>query len=468
MRRTPALISYSEAETMRTFAQKQLQSQQQNSSNLRPPRVISSAPSHRILRLQRSIGNQAVMHLLQKRIEDIEASPRTARSSHVGYDFSLIPLHAKTRAGVQSKSLVNIPGDVYEQEADRAADQVLYMPDARLQPLYDCGGDTSTCQNEQHDHEILQTSRPRSNDVGELAALPIVHEGSVSSVAGHSSGADPSVLYRDPVPTQTDPTFSIVGTPTATAAPDGTEVNSPNQVTLLLGDFVINARVQVQTLNAAILSDWEVGIVQMMSGAVDASCYQRPAVGGRPRDPRVFVEHMHAPTQMFHPDRDPASPVFYDSGSMIDLGASHGGRNSFSVPLHAEDHPIYRGVWGFASAHTHDTADTDVELTRHRHRGFFYTYVVARQKSTSLMTPLHTVRWWLASDYGYFSPGTGIDFTATNRASLTFRLIESHAFSPSDFFPVVTGETMQQLSGRREQGWTAGECPGFVELGGGQ
>jgi hypothetical protein len=253
-----------------------------------------------------------------------------------------------------------------------------------------------------------------------------------------------------------------------TATQDGREVNSPNQVSLFLGDFAIDAQVRVQAPGSSSLADWDVGIVQMMSGAVDAGCYRRlrPRPGDPP-DQRVFVEKMHAPTQMFHPDRDPASAVFVDSASMANLGAAAGGRASFDVRLRTEDHPSYRGRWGFASAYTNSLGDTDVELFRVMHRGFFYTYVVGRQQSTGLLVPLYVARWWLASEYGYFSPGNGIDFTATNRGSLTFRLIDHHPFSSADFFPNTSGETMQQLSLRREQSWRA-SCPGFVELGGGQ
>lgn len=37
-------------------------------------------------------------------------------------------MRAKTGARIQTKLTVNAPGDVYEQEADRVADQVMRMP----------------------------------------------------------------------------------------------------------------------------------------------------------------------------------------------------------------------------------------------------------------------------------------------------------------------------------------------------
>jgi hypothetical protein len=44
-----------------------------------------------------------------------------------GQDFSQIPVHSRSRASIQAKLKVNAPGDLYEQEADRIADQVLAM-----------------------------------------------------------------------------------------------------------------------------------------------------------------------------------------------------------------------------------------------------------------------------------------------------------------------------------------------------
>jgi Domain of unknown function (DUF4157) len=315
---------------------------------------------------------------------------------------------------------------------------------------------------------------PNSNDGKHLLAHELTHtvqQGGATTdlVNRRINNTTPRVIYRQLIPGPVDPTFTIAGTPNVTATPDGTEVNTPNQVNLFLGSFVMNARVQVQASVPTTLNDWEVGVVQMVSGAVDATCYQRPALRtGRTSSLRTFVERMTTQSQMFHPDRSPASTVFYDPGSMADLATYSSGTGSFVVSLHAEDHPGYRSVRGAASAHTHDLGDTDVELKHHRHLGFFYTYIVARQKSTERLIPLYTMRWWAASDYGYFSPGTGIDFTATNRSSLQFHLISSNVFSHSDFFPIVRGPTMGERSRLRSQEWRDGECPGFVELGGGQ
>ena len=45
-----------------------------------------------------------------------------------GHDFSRIPSHFISRGKIQAKLAVNAPGDIYEQEADRVAYQVLTAP----------------------------------------------------------------------------------------------------------------------------------------------------------------------------------------------------------------------------------------------------------------------------------------------------------------------------------------------------
>jgi hypothetical protein len=46
-----------------------------------------------------------------------------------GHDFSRIPIHSQQTSLPQTKRKVNQPGDVYEQEAEQGAEQVMRMPD---------------------------------------------------------------------------------------------------------------------------------------------------------------------------------------------------------------------------------------------------------------------------------------------------------------------------------------------------
>ncbi len=93
------------------------------------------------------------------------------------HDFSQIPVHPKPPACVQAKLRVNPPGDSYEQEADRVAEQVMSTPEPRLQRACACG---SCCQGQaeqpDEDPQPLQTKHAGSSGPGQTEAPPIIHE----------------------------------------------------------------------------------------------------------------------------------------------------------------------------------------------------------------------------------------------------------------------------------------------------
>ena len=114
---------------MRTFAQKPKTSQQTASAkSMKSSRAFwgQSRDVDSILHLQRTIGNQAVLRLLQsngQKSQDISLAGASTRFSH---NFCRIPVHAGGNGHVvQPKLNVNAPGDKSEQEADRIADKVL-------------------------------------------------------------------------------------------------------------------------------------------------------------------------------------------------------------------------------------------------------------------------------------------------------------------------------------------------------
>ena len=72
-----------------------------------------------ILHLQRTIGNQAVGRLLED-----------SASISNGQDFTRIPLHANPHAEVQPRLTTGMPGNIYEQEVDRATEQVMHMSES--------------------------------------------------------------------------------------------------------------------------------------------------------------------------------------------------------------------------------------------------------------------------------------------------------------------------------------------------
>src|SRR5262245_41982942 len=107
---------------MRTFAENHKATQQATSA-----KATVRTPSHfghiheanSLLRLQRTIGNQAIQRLLQINAEERKAALTSTASSYFGRDFSRIPLHPPASGAMQMKLAISQPGDKYEQEADR-------------------------------------------------------------------------------------------------------------------------------------------------------------------------------------------------------------------------------------------------------------------------------------------------------------------------------------------------------------
>ncbi len=165
---------------MRTFAQKQKQHPRSASFNINRSNPAASGTSHHAspLHFQRTIGNQAGRRLLQANTEGPAVEPGTTATTRFAHDFSRIPVYAEELLKTQTKLAVNTPGDVYEQEADRVADQVMRMADSQLQRTGACGGGRPKCKAEQLDqeHKLLQTKTVSANDDEKIIAPPIVHK----------------------------------------------------------------------------------------------------------------------------------------------------------------------------------------------------------------------------------------------------------------------------------------------------
>lgn len=126
---------------MHAFAQKLRCAPQATSARSTKPGqslVGQSRNARPVLQLQHPIGNQAVQRFLHSNVEEIEAGSTTIPTTGFCHDFSRIPI-SPIRVQVLSKLTVNTPGDMYEQEADRVADQVMRMPDSQVQRTRDGG-----------------------------------------------------------------------------------------------------------------------------------------------------------------------------------------------------------------------------------------------------------------------------------------------------------------------------------------
>ncbi len=160
---------------MRAFTQKQNCSQKPASSSLVRPHKRASTlihDPHAMPHLQRTRDDQIGQ---QSNTEEFNVGSASTTSSRFAHDFSRIPVHSKTSAQIQPKLTVNTPGDKYEQEADRVAEQVMRMPEPKMQQLVPA---TERISGDEH----LQTTRMQASGVSEILAPSIIQE------AVHSPG----------------------------------------------------------------------------------------------------------------------------------------------------------------------------------------------------------------------------------------------------------------------------------------
>lgn len=162
---------------MKTFAQKPKAAQQTNAVKSALPVRAHIGHNHEvnsILRLQRTIGNQAVQLLLQRHADERNTVLTGTTSPGFGHDFGRIPVSA---GPIHTKLAINKPGDEYEQEADRVADRVMRMSKPKFQRVSSPPEVSRKCAScEEEEKKELQTKRlcGRGSALGE--APPIVHE----------------------------------------------------------------------------------------------------------------------------------------------------------------------------------------------------------------------------------------------------------------------------------------------------
>src|SRR5262245_2636857 len=116
---------------MRALIQKPKATQQTTSTkSTRPSRAYfgQSFEVNSILHLQRAVGNQAVLQMLQSEAEKRESDFTLTASRHFGH--SRVPMQPPAAGPIQTKLAIDKPGDEYEQEADRVAEQVVQQSGA--------------------------------------------------------------------------------------------------------------------------------------------------------------------------------------------------------------------------------------------------------------------------------------------------------------------------------------------------
>lgn len=83
------------------------------------PRHVEEAS--RLTHSRRAPESQAIRRSLRERAEGARPPSATTRFAH---DFSRIPARSEATHSLQAQLKINAPGDRYEQEADRIADEV--------------------------------------------------------------------------------------------------------------------------------------------------------------------------------------------------------------------------------------------------------------------------------------------------------------------------------------------------------
>ena len=130
---------------MRAFARQQYQPKQRVSSSLTRPNTAQREPNHQanpILHLQRTIGNHAVQRMLQN-VQRLEVGSDATAFHRLEDGVSQIPIHSPALRATQKQLAIHQSGDVYEQEAGRSPEELMRMSEPRLQRACACGNHTT-------------------------------------------------------------------------------------------------------------------------------------------------------------------------------------------------------------------------------------------------------------------------------------------------------------------------------------
>ncbi|HEU4775791.1 MAG TPA: DUF4157 domain-containing protein [Telluria sp.] len=102
-------------------------------------------------------------------MDELHAIASRAMASGSPTDFSRVPA---SNGILQTKLTIGEPGDAFEQEADRVAEQTMRMPEGRLQRACACGGTCPSCKKA-HQHEQTRVqAKPAAGGAAAKAAVP--------------------------------------------------------------------------------------------------------------------------------------------------------------------------------------------------------------------------------------------------------------------------------------------------------
>jgi hypothetical protein len=118
--------------TQQAFAQvhKQAQVQKQAAGGILQRKCSKCREKEKILQCSAfgpapETAPSTVHEVLRSPGQPPDVATRAFMEPRFGHDFSQVPVHSRLLASIQGKLTINVPGDIYEQEADRVADQVM-------------------------------------------------------------------------------------------------------------------------------------------------------------------------------------------------------------------------------------------------------------------------------------------------------------------------------------------------------
>lgn len=146
-----------------------------------------------LLHVQRMVGNTAVQRMVRTDAESLDARLTATASRRVAHD-SAIPAFGSATPEVQTNLAINTPGDRYEQQADRVAEQIMRLPAPHVQRTCACGGGSpgQDCDECTKKRVSLQRMSAEVGDPGGFAP-PIVHD-VLRSPAGSLDGQTQALM----------------------------------------------------------------------------------------------------------------------------------------------------------------------------------------------------------------------------------------------------------------------------------
>ncbi len=168
---------------MRAYARKQKMNRRTGSSEVSPYGCEGQSGNrkvHSILLLQRRIGNLAVQRMMRADAQEREkASPSKETTADFRF-FKNNTIPGTPPARLLPKLTINTPGDMYEVEADRIADQVMQMQEPRINgdiaKSEGCRNCRATAARMKVNRESVQGGNTREKPAESTEAPSVVHE----------------------------------------------------------------------------------------------------------------------------------------------------------------------------------------------------------------------------------------------------------------------------------------------------